>query len=123
LTGRRVGTIVRIPWGASPRLGPKSPWSVHSGLTGKIVSANMTCGKETAMVNSKVLLRVGLLVAAAVALAFAAASIRDKHEVAVSTVDDIEAQLAALDPATRAAVIARLTRDAARVVHDKRKGA
>jgi len=75
------------------------------------------------MVNSKVLLRVGLLVAAAVALAFAAASIRDKHEVAVSTVDDIETQLAALDPATRAAVIARLTRDAARVVHDKRKGA
>jgi hypothetical protein len=74
------------------------------------------------MVDSKVLLRVGLLVAAAAALAFAAASIREKHEIAVSTVEDIEAQLAALDPATRASVIARLTRDAARVVHDKRVG-
>jgi hypothetical protein len=73
-------------------------------------------------VNAKVLLRVGLLVAAAAALAFAAVSIREKHEIAVSTVDDIEAQLAALDPATRAAVIARLSRDAAKVVHDKRVG-
>jgi hypothetical protein len=73
-------------------------------------------------VNAKVLLRVGLLVAAAAALAFAAVSIREKHEIALSTVDDIEAQLAALDPATRAAVIARLSRDAAKVVHDKRVG-
>ena len=74
------------------------------------------------MVNSKVLLRVGLLVAAAVALAFAASSVREKHDVAVATVDEIEAQLAALDPATRAAVIARLSRDAAKVVHEKRVG-
>jgi hypothetical protein len=46
---------------------------------------------------------MGLLVAAAAALAFAAASVREKREIAVSTVDDIEAQLAALDPATRTA--------------------
>jgi hypothetical protein len=75
------------------------------------------------MVDSKVLLRVGLLVAAAAALAFAAVSVREKHEIAVSTVDDIEAQLAALDPATRAAVIARLSTHAAKAVHDKRVGA
>jgi hypothetical protein len=66
---------------------------------------------------------MGLLVAAAAALAFAAASVREKREIAVSTVDDIEAQLAALDPATRTAVIARLSRHAAKAVHEKRVGA
>jgi len=71
------------------------------------------------MVDSRVLLRVGLLVAAAAALAFAATQVREKRALALATVDDIEAQLAALDPATRTAVIARLSTDAAKTVHDR----
>ena len=72
------------------------------------------------MLNSRVALRVGLLIAAAVALAIAAAQVREKRNLAIATVDDIEAQLAALDPATRAAVVSRLSVDAAKRVHDKR---
>jgi hypothetical protein len=73
------------------------------------------------MVKSRAILRTGLLVAAAVALAFAAAQLREKRSLAIATVDDIEGQLAALDPATKAAVLARLSADAAKAVHDKRK--
>ena len=72
------------------------------------------------MLNSKVALRVGLLVAATVALAIAASQVREKRDLAIATVDDIEGQLAALDPATRAAVVSRLSVDAAKTVHDKR---
>jgi len=72
------------------------------------------------MLNSRVALRVGLLIAAAVALAIAASQVREKRNLAIATVDDIEAQLAALDPATRAAVVSRLSVDAAKTVHDKR---
>jgi hypothetical protein len=71
------------------------------------------------MLDSKVALRVGLLVAAAVALTVAASQVREKRTLALSTVDDIEGQLAALDPATRAAVLARLSVDAVKTVHDK----
>ena len=74
------------------------------------------------MFESRAVLRAGLLVAAAVALAFAATQLREKRALAVATVDDIEAQLAALDPATKAAVIARLSVDGAKTVHDKRTG-
>ena len=45
------------------------------------------------MVSSRGLVRAALLVVAATALAVAAASIREKHHTAVSTVADIEAQL------------------------------
>jgi len=68
-------------------------------------------------------LRVGLLVAAAVALALAASQFREKRSLAIATVDDIEAQLAALDPVTKAAVVARLSTDAVKTVHDKRGSA
>jgi len=71
------------------------------------------------MIESRVILRVGLLVAAAVALALAASQVREKHSLAMATVDDIEAQLSALDPATKAAVVARLSADAVRTVRDK----
>jgi hypothetical protein len=57
-------------------------------------------------------LKVALLVAAAGALALAASQIREARQLAELTVDDIESQLAALDPATRSAVVARLTSDA-----------
>jgi len=71
------------------------------------------------MLDSRRALRVGLLVAAAAALVVAASQVREKRAVAIATVDDIEGQLAALDPATRAAVLTRLSADAAKTVHDK----
>lgn len=71
------------------------------------------------MKDSKTALRLGLLVAAAMALAIAVARLSVKRTLARATVDDIEGQLAALDPATRAAVVARLAADAAQTVHDK----
>jgi len=66
------------------------------------------------------IIRVALLVAAAVLLAAAAVQLRDKHELAEETVQDIHDQLDALDPATRAAVIARLTSDEVKKVRDQR---
>jgi hypothetical protein len=63
------------------------------------------------MGSSKRIIQAVLLAAAATALAAAAYLLREKHleaEVAVQTIQD---QLDALDPATRAAVIARLTSD------------
>ena len=71
------------------------------------------------MVNARFAFRVVLGVAAVVALAFVAAQVREKRTLAVATVDDIEAQLAGLDPVTRTAVVARLSADAAQDVHDK----
>ena len=71
------------------------------------------------MLNARTAVRVGLLVAAAVAVGFAAAQVREKRTFGLATVDDVEAQLAALDPATRTAVVARLSADAAANVHDK----
>jgi len=72
------------------------------------------------MGSSPRIIRVALLVAAAVLLAAAAVQLRDKHELAEETVQDIHDQLDALDPATRAAVIARLTSDEVKKVRDQR---
>ena len=66
------------------------------------------------METSKIALRVALLVGAALALAAAAAALLEKKQLALATVDDIERQLAALDPVTRAAVLALLSKNAAR---------
>ncbi len=71
------------------------------------------------MNEPRVVVRVVLLIAAAVVLAVAASKVRDKRGLALATVDDIEAQLVALDPATRAAVLARLATDAGRAVQNK----
>ena len=57
------------------------------------------------------IVRAALLVATAVVLAVAAAQLGDKRQMAEETVKDIQAQLDALDPVTRAAVIARLSSD------------
>jgi hypothetical protein len=57
------------------------------------------------------LIRAALLVAAAVLLAAAAVQLRDKRNLAELTVENIHEQLDALDPATRAAVLARLSSD------------
>jgi hypothetical protein len=64
------------------------------------------------------MIRAVLLVAAAAVLAVAAALLRDKRQTAELTVDDIHGQLDALDPVTRAAVIAKLTSDEVKKVRD-----
>jgi len=58
-------------------------------------------------------------VAAAAVLAFAAVQLRDKRQTAELTVDNIHEQLDALDPVTRAAVIARLSSDEVQKVRDR----
>lgn len=63
------------------------------------------------------IIRAVLLVGTAVVLAAAAAQLREKRQTAELTVENIHAQLDALDPVTRAAVIARLTTDEAKKVH------
>lgn len=63
--------------------------------------------------NTRKILRITLLAAAAVALTAAAVELQEKRHVADQTANDIEDQLAALDPVTRAAVVSRLTADAA----------
>jgi hypothetical protein len=54
-------------------------------------------------------------------LAFAASQLREKHREAEAVVQNIHDQLDALDPATRAAVVARLTSDEVKKVHDLRQ--
>jgi hypothetical protein len=66
-------------------------------------------------------IRAALLVAAAVVLAVAAVQVRDKRETAELTVENIHGQLDALDPVTRAAVIARLSSDEVKKVRDQRR--
>jgi hypothetical protein len=65
------------------------------------------------------LIRAVLLVAAAVALAVAAAQLREKRQLADITVENIHEQLDALDPVTRAAVIARLSSDEVKKVRSQ----
>ena len=71
------------------------------------------------MVHSRKVLRALLLAAAAVLLVVAAAQLRKKKQLVDLTAQQIEDQIAALDPGTRAAVIARLTADAARAGRDR----
>jgi hypothetical protein len=66
------------------------------------------------------IIRVALLAAAAVALVVAATQLREKRQAAEATVASIHAQLDALDPVTRAAVIARLSSDEVKKVRDQR---
>ena len=63
---------------------------------------------------ARTILRVVLLAAAAAALVAAAVQLREKRLLAERTVEEIESQIAALDPATRAAVVSRLASDAAK---------
>jgi len=75
---------------------------------------------ETGVSGLHRIVRAALLVAAAAALAFAAAQLREKRQEVSSTVDDIEGQVAALDPVTRAAVLTRLGVDSAKVIHERK---
>jgi hypothetical protein len=71
------------------------------------------------MSSSTRIIRALLLAAAAVALAAAAYQLREKHQEAELTVQDIHDQLDALDPVTRAAVVARLTSDEVQKVRSR----
>jgi hypothetical protein len=65
------------------------------------------------------IIRAALLVATAVVLVVAAAQLREKRTMADLTVENIHEQLDALDPVTRAAVIARLSSDEVKKVRDQ----
>jgi hypothetical protein len=71
------------------------------------------------MGSSTRIIRAALLVAAALILAAAAAQLRDKRQTAELTVEDIHEQLDALDPATRAAVVAKLSSDEVKKVRGR----
>ena len=71
------------------------------------------------MGSSTRIIQAVLLAAAATALAAAAYLLREKHQQAEAAVQTIQDQLDALDPATRAAVIARLTSDEVKKVRGK----
>jgi hypothetical protein len=68
-------------------------------------------------------IRAVLLVAAAAVLTAAAVQLRDKRHTAERTVENIQAQLDALDPVTRAAVVARLSSDEVQKVRGRRRPA
>ncbi len=68
--------------------------------------------------TSSRLIRVALILAAAVALAVGAFQLRKKRQAAEQAVDNISEQLDDLDPVTRAAVVARLSSDEAKKVRD-----
>ncbi len=61
-------------------------------------------------------LKLVLLAGMAAGIAFAVIKLRHTQKLATQTVGDIEAQIDALDPVTRAAVVAKLTADAAKDV-------
>lgn len=65
-------------------------------------------------------LKAVLLAGAGAAIAFAVVKLRRTQELAIQTAGDIEAQIDALDPVTRAAVVAKLSADAARDVKTRR---
>jgi predicted mannosyl-3-phosphoglycerate phosphatase (HAD superfamily) len=65
-------------------------------------------------------LKVALLAGAAAAIAFAVVRLRRTRELAIQTAGDIEAQIDALDPVAKAAVVAKLSADAARDVKARR---
>jgi len=67
------------------------------------------------------IIRAALLVAAAVALVAAAAQLQEKRQLAELTAENIHEQLDALDPVTRAAVIARLSSDEVKKVRGQRR--
>jgi hypothetical protein len=77
--------------------------------------------ERTSLMSLSPTLRAALLAAAAVALAAVAIQLRGKRRTAELTVESIRAQLDALDPATRAAVIARLGADEVKKVRARRR--
>jgi hypothetical protein len=72
------------------------------------------------MADGKGIVRILLLVVAGVSLIALALDLRRKHQAADTAVQGIEDQLAELDPVTRAAVLAKLSADAAKHVKASR---
>ena len=72
------------------------------------------------MGSSTRIIKAALLAGAAALLAFAAFQLREKHQEAEAAVQNIHDQLDALEPATRAAVVARLTADEVKKVRGDR---
>jgi hypothetical protein len=72
------------------------------------------------MSASNRLIQLALLLAGAAIAAVAIVQLRVKRETVEVTAQSIHDQLDALDPVTRGAVIARLTRDAAKEVQAQR---
>jgi hypothetical protein len=73
------------------------------------------------MHSSTRIIRAVLLGAAAAILAAAAYQLREKHQEADLAVQNIHDQLDALDPATRAAVVTRLTAEEVKKVRDQQR--
>jgi hypothetical protein len=72
------------------------------------------------MSRARRILKVVLLAGTAAGIVFAVVKLRRTKELAVQTAGDIEAQIDALDPVTRAAVVAKLSADAAKDVKARR---
>lgn len=64
---------------------------------------------------------LAVLVAVAIGFALAFSKLRERQEVAEAKAQNIEAELDALDPATRAAVVARLASDEVDRVRDNQE--
>jgi len=73
------------------------------------------------MSSSTRIIRAALLAAAAAVLAVAAVQLRRKHQTAELAVQNIHDQLDALDPVTRAAVVAQLSSDEIKKVRSNRQ--
>ena len=71
------------------------------------------------MSRSRRILTVTLIVAAAAGVVVVAVRARRMRQVASDTAADIEAQLDALDPMTRAAVVGKLSADAVKAAKTK----
>lgn len=80
---------------------------------GRSDEQKLTRGEQSA---SKRLIQLALLLAGAAIAVVAMVQLRGKRETAEVTAQSIQDQLDALDPVTRGAVIARLTKDAAKDV-------
>jgi hypothetical protein len=113
--GDGSGTPLRASHPAGrPQQGGEAPTNANSHIeSSELASTAISDAGERRryMSASTRIIRAVLLAAAAAALAIAAYQLREKHQEAELTVQDIHDQLDALDPATWAAVVARLTSD------------
>lgn len=73
------------------------------------------------MAASPRIVRAALLVVTAVVLVVAAVQLGGKRQTAELTVENIHAQLDALDPVTRAAVVAQLSSDEVKKARSRRR--
>ena len=93
---------------------------VHDGVGDLPARRPVECNYEEDRVSpSTRITQAALLAVAAAVLAVAAAQLRDRRQTAELTVENIHEQLDALDPVTRAAVIARLSSDEVKKVRDQ----